>query len=190
MQASVHSWIAGIWIVVAIYWGFSALHTKPPASVQSLKSGLAQVALPLAAFLLMSDRRLGFGPLSWRFLPESDAGELLGLALTIAGLAFTVWARIALGRNWSAIVMIKDEHDLVRRGPYAIVRHPIYSGVLVAFAGAAIAIGEARALVAFAILATALAFKIRTEEAFMQQQFGEQYDEYRRNVKALIPGVF
>jgi len=146
--------------------------------------------LVLAGFVLVLDSRLGLGPLGWRFIPESAGAGILGLALAICGMAFAVWARISLGRNWSGIAAVKQDHELVLRGPYAIVRHPIYTGFLLALAGTAIALGEARGPIGFALVWAALWMKLRTEEAFMLQEFGEQYSGYKKKVKTLVPFVF
>jgi protein-S-isoprenylcysteine O-methyltransferase Ste14 len=111
------------------------------------------------------------------------------LALTLAGAGFAIWARAYLGRNWSAIVTIKEDHRMVRSGPYALVRHPIYSGFLLALLGSALALGEVRGLVAVALAFLAWWFKSRLEEQFMEQRFGAEYAVYKRRVKALIPFV-
>jgi protein-S-isoprenylcysteine O-methyltransferase Ste14 len=188
MQVSVNSWIAGIWIFVGIFWFFSALSTKRTIRRQTRKSRLIQAGL-LAAFVLVFQSKFSAEPLGWRFVADSIGSDLVGLSLTLCGAGFAVWARISLGRNWSGIVTVKEDHELVRRGPYAIVRHPIYTGALMALTGTVIARGELRGLFALGLACIALWLKVRTEEAFMQQQFGEQYREYQRHVKALIPGV-
>ena len=103
------------------------------------------------------------------------------------GLGFATWARAILGRNWSGIVTVKEAHELVRRGPYAIVRHPIYTGILLAFAGTAVSIGELRGVFAVGLAAAALWRKLTIEEAWMHKEFGAQYTDYQRRVRALIP---
>jgi len=98
-----------------------------------------------------------------------------------------VWARVFLGANWSATVTIKQDHEIIRSGPYALVRHPIYSGLLLGMLGTAIAIGEMRGLVGLVFLGWWL--KLQTEEQFLVEQFGTQYLKYRQETKALIPFV-
>ena len=109
------------------------------------------------------------------------------MALIAAGLAFAVWARAHLGRNWSGAVTVKQGHELVRSGPYAYLRHPIYAGLLAAVLGTALASGTVHAALAFAIIAAALLWKVRTEEAFMRATFPGEYERYRAAVPALIP---
>ena len=113
----------------------------------------------------------------------------LGAALTLAGIAFTIWARVLLGGNWSGGVTLKHDHELVIDGPYRWVRHPIYTGLLVALAGTALALGEWRGLLALAIAAAALWRKLGLEEALMRGQFGDAYAHYAERVPALIPFV-
>ncbi len=103
-----------------------------------------------SGFVLLFNRQIALGPLDWRIVPDVSVFAYAGLAVTIAGLGFMVWSRVALGRNWSASVTIKQDHDLVRSGPYAIVRHPLYAGVLLAMFGTTIFLGQIRGFIAFA----------------------------------------
>jgi len=114
----------------------------------------------------------------------------VGLALTAVGLAFSVWARICIGKNWSARIELKQGHQLIRNGPYAIVRHPIYLGFMLATLGTAIAFAEWSGLLAFALIVLAWGYKARLEESAMIEQFGSEYEEYRRKVKGFIPFVW
>jgi protein-S-isoprenylcysteine O-methyltransferase Ste14 len=100
-----------------------------------------------------------------------------------------VWARVFLGANWSATVTIKQDHEIIRNGPYALVRHPIYSGFLLGMLGTAIAIGEVRGLIAWGLAFLGWWLKLQTEERFLLEQFGTQYLKYRKETKALIPFV-
>jgi protein-S-isoprenylcysteine O-methyltransferase Ste14 len=112
-----------------------------------------------------------------------------GVALCAAGLVLAVLARRALGRHWSGEVTAKVDHALVTTGPYAVVRHPIYSSVFVMYGGTAMAAGELHALVGLALLAIAYARKIPMEEEVMDREFGEAWQTYRARTKALIPGL-
>ncbi len=127
--------------------------------------------------------------LAGSFIVPGMVSYAIGLIMVAAGLGFSVWARVYLGRNWSAVVTIKQDHELVRGGPYGLVRHPIYSGLLFALLGTAVAIGEWRGLLAFAAITVGFLIKMRVEERFMDESFGEQYARYRREVAALIPFV-
>ena len=125
--------------------------------------------------------------LGTRFLPDTMIVYWLGLLMVVAGLAFAVWARMHLGRNWSGTVTVKENHELIRSGPYAIVRHPIYTGLLLAILGTAIVLGEWRGLLAFCFFTITFLLKLRREERFMEESFPDTYPSYRAQVPALIP---
>ena len=175
------------WIFAGIVWIVAALFTKRTERTEPIASRLFQLGWSLVSAILLTFGRLPWGPLGVRVIPRSLLLGNAGLVLTIVGIAFALWARFYLGRNWSGRVTVKQDHELIRTGPYAIVRHPIYTGFLVALTGTVIAIGEIRAILALAIVATGLHFKSKTEEHFMSENFGEQYATYTRKVKSLIP---
>jgi protein-S-isoprenylcysteine O-methyltransferase len=115
---------------------------------------------------------------------------ILGLALVICGVAFSIWARLTLGENWSGSATIKQDHTLVLRGPYRTVRHPIYSGLLIALFGSALQTGLVRGFCAVLICAIGFWLKVSIEERLLVQRFGEEYLRYRREVSALVPFLF
>lgn len=183
---------AGIWLLWLLYWAISAIRVKPAVRTESASSRLGRhlLLLMLAAILVFHRfARLNHTFLNDRFVPDQPWVIWLGFFLTVAGLAFTCWARVVLGRNWSGIVQLKRDHELIVRGPYRIVRHPIYTGLLLAFFGTALVIGEWRALVGTALVAIAFWRKLRLEERWMCELFGDQYRHYMRDVKALVPWV-
>jgi len=180
--------IRWIWIGLGILWLAGALMTKRAARTQPIGARLIHTAMMLVAFLLLVQIRAGF--LGWRFVPASPASEYAGLAMVIAGAAFAAWARLSLGSNWSGLVMVKQHHELIQSGPYGIVRHPIYSGLMLAALGTAVAIGQLGCLLGFAVAAVAWWMKWRVEERFMTERFGSRYEEYKRRVNAVIPFVF
>lgn len=186
----VFSFITYLWLAVFAFWFLTALGVK--RTVRTGSRGGAQIAdfITALGWWLLLARGLRVGPLAWRFLPDAPATAYTGLEITVAGLAFAVWARLSLGRNWSALPELKSDHQLSRSGPYGIVRHPIYSGFMLATVGTAIAFGEVGGLVSCALVILAWGYKARLEEAFLSQQFGPAYDQYRREVKALIPLVW
>jgi protein-S-isoprenylcysteine O-methyltransferase Ste14 len=146
--------------------------------------------LPLVlAGLLYAAPRWFPSVLSRRFVPPGSLVPAAGVLLVAAGLASTVWARVHLGRNWSANVVVKEGHSLIRSGPYQHLRHPIYSGMLLAFVGMALAFAEWRGLVALGLVLAGFVRKSRTEESFMRETFPD-YAEYQRETRALIPFVY
>lgn len=187
-QWDLGQWIYGVWIVFAAFWLVSARFSKKVSRAQTLGSRILQLGLSGSGFVFLFTR---FPPdfLSARFLPDSVVFHWIGFMLTLVGFAVAIWARFVLGRNWSATITIKQDHEIVRRGPYALVRHPIYSGVLLAMFGTAIHFGKFRGLIAVALTFSGWWLKSRMEEAFLLEEFGEKYREYQREVKALIPFV-
>jgi len=184
------TYIDAAWITAAVVWVIGAFTTKRTVRRQSSASRLLDLGEAWLALLLLSAKRMQFGLLALRFVPDWSGVAWLGVAVTLAGVALGICARLFLGSNWSATVTIKERHTLVRRGPYALVRHPIYSGFLLAIFGTALAIGEIRALIGASVVLAILVHKIFLEERFMSEQFGAEYAEYRREVKALVPFVW
>ena len=190
MQLDIWDSIKWVWMLVGVYWLVSALRSKPVARREKLLSRLFHLAIMAAAFALLLSSSTRIWILGARLFPEDNRLSWAGLVITVAGCAFAVWARAFLGANWSATVTVKQQHELIRRGPYAIVRHPIYSCFLLGILGTALALGEVRGLVALALAFTGWYTKARTEEEFLVEQFGDAYIGYRCAVKQLIPFVF
>ena len=190
MVAGIHKWIGLLWIGFLVLWFSAAFAQKRTVRRESRASRLSYVSVAVAAALLMAYPRMSFGLLSTPFVPATLSYAFLGLGLTVAGFAFAIWARVHLGRNWSGTVTIKKGHELIRSGPYGIVRHPIYTGALLALLGTSIVFGETRWLLGFGLAFLALKLKSLREEQFMTEQFGAEYTDYRRKVKALIPFVW
>jgi protein-S-isoprenylcysteine O-methyltransferase Ste14 len=185
----VFQWIDGLWITFIVIWLLGAMRVKRATRRISGRSRVLQILLAIAGAILLFDPSLGIGFLASRFLPENATVAYLGLAMTAGGLAFAVWARFILGRNWSGQITVKEGHELIRRGPYALVRHPIYSGILLGLLGTAFCVDEVRGLIGFGLFLAGWWLKARVEEALMIEQFGDQYRRYQREVKALIPFV-
>jgi protein-S-isoprenylcysteine O-methyltransferase Ste14 len=181
--------IGALWIGWLIFWIAASLSVKQTQRRESRNSRLIHgVAMLVGAVLLGVPNILGRA-LELRFHHHSLAWFALGTALVVAGLSFSVLARIWIGRNWSGTVTVKQDHELIRSGPYALVRHPIYTGMLTALIGTALIIGNGRAALGFAVLLGGLIYKIGVEERFMAERFGETYARYRREVPALVPFV-
>ena len=171
-----------MWLAWLGYWMAAAAGAKRDSRRETPGSRFAHL-LPLGLAILLISVPPHFG----RFLPRMWAFYWLGVALLAAGLGFACWARVHIGRNWSGVVTVKQDHELVRSGPYRIVRHPIYSGLLLAFLGTAVARGDWQALLAVPLVLVAFWRKIRLEEQWMEEQFPRDYPGYRATVAALVP---
>ena len=177
----------GLWLAWVLYWVVSAFSAKTTQRRESLGSRLSHVVPLLIGVALIVWPRVPWDWLSLRLLPPGPLELALGIVLLALGLAFTVWARVYLGRNWSGMVTLKQGHELIRSGPYAYVRHPIYTGLLLALLGSAVACGELRALIGWCVVAGAFLRKLRIEERFMREIFPGQYQSYCAEVPALVP---
>lgn len=180
----------GIWGLWSILWLVLARNVKVTARRQATLPRLLNMGLLIGAALLLAAPHLP-AALEVRVLPVSQwrLWLALGAILTFLGLLFTVWARIYLGRNWSGVAAVKADHELITGGPYGWVRHPIYSGLALAFVGMALAGGQCRGVLSITLALIAFAQRIIVEERFMRQQFGVAYDAYAQRVRALVPGL-
>jgi protein-S-isoprenylcysteine O-methyltransferase Ste14 len=142
--------------------------------------------LVIGYFLLIKSSSLPH-PIDQLLVPHSESSAWTGAFLCIGGLGLAIWARAILGRNWSGVVTLKEEHELIERGPYRIVRHPIYTGMLAMFAGTAIAIGYFGGFVGLLLVFISFWMKLKREEDLMLKEFPEKYSAYQRRVKRIIP---
>ena len=184
-----HVAIAILWIVWVLYWIFNAGKVKVTRWRESGLSQLLHRAPLIIAAVLLFFGHWPFGFLVGHFLPENGLTGALGTFMVIGGVAFSVWARHCLGANWSSAVTLKEDHTLIRSGPYALVRHPIYSGMLLAIAGTAVVFGQWRDLLAFGFALVGLVYKAHIEERRMRETFAD-YETYRRQTAALVPFIY
>jgi protein-S-isoprenylcysteine O-methyltransferase Ste14 len=187
MRFFYHYALTILWLIWGLYWlaaSFSAKTTKRRESAASRLSHM--VPLVLAAILLSSSRIAG-SYFNATLLPHTLITFWIGLVLVAIGVVFSIAGRLCLGGNWSGTVTLKENHELIRSGPYRLVRHPIYTGILIGVLGTAIAQGQLRSLIALALITAAFLRKIGIEESFLVQEFGKSYEQYRTEVPALIP---
>ena len=178
--------IKALWLVFVAIWVVSAFRTKRTVYRQPWRQFVASLVCGVACVLIANQV-----PWKW-FLPPNPRLEACGIALCAAGIAFAVWARFTLGRNWSGLVTLKEDHELIQTGPYRFVRHPIYAGLFLAVFGTVAALlPSAHGLLLLVAIATAFAIKLRQEERLMLRQFPEAYAAYKARVPAaIIPFLF
>jgi len=179
------------WMFFLGYWLWSARRLKRATRAEPALPRLFKYWLPilLAVLLMWPSAWLQGTVLGHRFLPYGYGIEVFGLLLVYAGILFACWARYILGSNWSSEVQLKQDHELIERGPYRYVRHPIYTGLLLALFGNATMLGEWCGLLGLAIMFVSFWRKLRLEETWLGEHFGAAYADYMRRVKALIPGI-
>lgn len=178
---------AYLWVVFLVVWLIWGIRTKPVQMRESVSSRLSYTILSVVGFYLMFASDVPRNWLRHRIFPATLWVEALGIAITVAGIAFAFWARAYLGGNWSSSVTLKVGHQLVRSGPYRFVRHPIYSGMIFALFGTALNRGQVRGLIAVFVVYLGFKLKSRIEEQVMISTFGAEYDEYSRSTGAIIP---
>ncbi len=181
------SYIRIAWLTFALFWLWSSRAVKQTTASESRGSRWLHV------FIVCVGVAITFQPLGAtfgrEFLPRSSTLLAVAILLAWSGVMFAIWARIYLGRNRSASVTLKQEHELIRGGPYRFVRHPIYSGMLLAFAGVVLAVDRMQALIGFAIVFLAFLRKSRIEDRLMTERLGDPYRTYKAETKAIVPGV-
>ena len=180
--------IAVCWFVFAAVWLITANYNAGRAPVQRQRSSYGAGVIPVV--VISSVIRLAVPRPDWQSLTFHAAwARFLGLAILLAATALTVWARFVLGLMWSAVPAVKEGHQLRTRGPYAITRHPIYTGLLAMLLGSMLVAGAGPWIVPFPVALILIEFKIRIEERFMTAEFPEEYPRYRKQVPQLVPGL-
>lgn len=176
--------ICAAWLAVVGVWIAKARGVKLTDHAQSSREQGIQLAALIATMLVAT---LGPGT---RLYTAGAPFEWTGALLAVAGCSFAIWARLRLGTNWSPHAVIKTDHDLLQTGPYAWTRHPIYTGLLAALLGSAIAQGRLRGYLALAVLGISFHYKAKAEEVLLSGRFGLQYEEYQRRVCRLVPLIW
>lgn len=175
------------WAIWAVWWLAMAFFSKSTKRRESVGQRIEHLVPAMLGFALVF--RDGFGG-SWLARPIISSNPFLlwlYVTLTVLGLLFAVWARLILGGNWSGMVTIKANHQLIRRGPYRSIRHPIYTGMLAALLATAMIQGLLSGMVGFALVLLALYRKARREESFLSQEFGEGFSEHRQHTGMFLP---
>ena len=181
--------IRGCWLMFVAIWVIAALSTKRTVYRESQAQRLRYwMWLVIAYFLLLYGPRLPY-PLNLPIVPRVAPIAWAAAVLCVIGLVFACWARVSLGRNWSGVVTLKEGHELVERGPYRFVRHPIYTGILTMFFATALALRHFAGFAATLLMLASFWIKLRDEEKLMLQEFPERYAAYRRRAKCIIPFV-
>ncbi|HWY52011.1 MAG TPA: isoprenylcysteine carboxylmethyltransferase family protein [Chthoniobacterales bacterium] len=181
--------ISVCWILFAVIWLLAAFATKQTVYKESRAQRLRYtIPILLGGFLLAKGHRLS-DPLNHRVIPQVAALAWSGAVLCVAGLAFCIWARFTLGRNWSGLVTLKGGHELIISGPYALVRHPIYTGLLTMFVATVTVVGHVAGIIAMPFVLVSFWIKLRHEERLMLKQFPNDYAAYQQRVKRIIPFI-
>lgn len=175
------------WAIWALYWLAMAVFSKRTRRRETPWQRLEHIIPALIGFMLLFNEDFRWPLLARVVFPDVPRLMLLCVIVTILGLLFSVWARVALGTNWSGSVTIKANHQLIRRGPYRFIRHPIYTGLLTALLGTAVTQQLLSGLLGFAIVLFALYRKARREESFLFEEFGDAFTDHRQHTGMFLP---
>ena len=179
------------WGILIIYWVISGLTAKKSSFRETRYMQFIFYWLPLilAIYLLGPDERFGNSLIKGDFVSNTNLTGAIGLSLCYIGLTIACWSRYILGKNWSVSVQKKEDHELIKNGAYKLIRHPIYTGLILMFLGNAIIVGTWRGLIGVLIVSVSFWFKLKKEEKWLIDLFGNKYQEYILKTKALVPWI-
>jgi protein-S-isoprenylcysteine O-methyltransferase Ste14 len=178
-------WARWLWDLLLLVWVVLWFGMKRAKKLETPWE-MAQHAVPvILGFWLMFEN--SWKGLNTRLLPETPAVLWVGLALTAVGVGLAIWARLTLGANWSGVVTVKKDHELIRKGLYRWIRHPIYTGILTSFIGTAMIMDHIRGWLGFLIIWTTFYFKARREESFLRQEFADGFEEHAKHTGMFLP---
>lgn len=176
--------LAVAWAGLGLFWAAPA---KGPQSAEFKWYRPIRLLILAAVFALLFWQATAIGILGHRFVPDIRWVGIAGSVATLCGLFVASWSRIALGKYWSDKVILQTEHQLIRNGPYSYMRHPLYSGVLLAVLGTALVLGEIRGLLSFVLLLVNYAIKAKREESILAQRFGPEFKTHVARTGFLLP---
>jgi protein-S-isoprenylcysteine O-methyltransferase Ste14 len=180
--------IEGPWIIFCVYWTIGALKTRRTAKKESFAARYGVMAIEAVGFYLLLSHDAATGILARRVIPPTDDLRVVAAVVLVwGGIALALWARWHLGQYWSGRITIKEDHKLIRTGPYARLRHPIYSGLDLAVIGSALAIDHWRCVLGACVIIFGFWIKAKREEAMLTGQFGAAFEEHRRDTGFLLP---
>jgi protein-S-isoprenylcysteine O-methyltransferase Ste14 len=180
-------WASRMWALLAMVWVLMWLGMKKAKRREAWGQRLEHGVLVIAGFYLLSAPRADWGWLNQRVLPSVPVVWLAGIALTALGIATAIWARLSLGSNWSGMVTLKKDHELVRSGLYRWIRHPIYTGILAGMVGSAVIQGYVRCWIGAVLVLLAFYLKARREESFLREEFGVGFEEHFKHTGMFLP---
>jgi len=187
MEASA-TFVGLCWVTLIAIWLISALSVKRTKERQPLSGRLFYIGLTAVVAALLNGG-IRQAHLTRVVLPHTLGTAIIADVIVLVGFVIAVWARVVLGGNWSSRVTLKENHELIQRGPYRLVRHPIYSGLLVMILGTAVMVGHVSGFVAVPICFGGFWIKLRQEEALLTRRL-PGYSEYMARTKALVPFLF
>jgi protein-S-isoprenylcysteine O-methyltransferase Ste14 len=178
------------WVAFGVYWLIAARRVKAARTTESPIYRIFRLLLLVITFTLLFAEWTAVGSLGRHFFPQTQLLAYIGFASALAGMGIAIWARMSLGQYWSDKIVLKVDHQLVRSGPYARMRHPIYSGVLVGVAGSALVVDEWRGVLALLLLLANYTVKAKREDAILAEAFAQDFEVHKKSTGFLLPRLF
>ncbi len=175
----------GLWLMVLFYW---ILEAKVD-SQKNFRFEITSLAKLILSFLVVYLPLVIGGWFAKELYLSNNWVSIIGVILCALGIGFAMWARNILGRNWSGKVIIQKEHSLITEGPYGLVRHPQYTGLLLALIGTALVLGQIFSFIYVVFLIIGITAKSKKEEKILTHEFPSEYPEYKKRTKMLIPFI-
>jgi protein-S-isoprenylcysteine O-methyltransferase Ste14 len=178
------------WVAFGVYWLIAARRVKAARTTESPIYRIFRLLLLVITFTLLFAEWTAVGCLGRHFFPQTQLLARIGFASALAGMGIAIWARMSLGQYWSDKIVLKVDHQLVRSGPYARMRHPIYSGVLLGVAGSALVVDEWRGVLALLLLLANYTVKAKREDAILAEAFAQDFEVHKKSAGFLLPRLF
>lgn len=180
-------WAGYLWMSLGAVWLVLWFGMKKAKRLEGWGGRAQHGILVTLGFWLLFGKLNHWGWLNAALLPSVPAVWDVGLMLTALGVGISIWARLSLGANWSGMVTLKDGHELVRKGLYRWIRHPIYTGILLGMIGTAMIKGHLRGWIGLAIVFAGFYFKARREERFLREEFGDSFEAHAQQTGMFLP---
>ena len=175
-----------LWLIMIVYWLIAAKNNSQSRFSSEILSFVKLIGSAMLVYLPLITN----GSLASRLYQENIWSDIVGTAIVAIGVLLAISARSLLGKNWSGRVMLQNQHHLVTEGPYRFVRHPIYWGGLLAMFGSSLVLGQVFGFAYFMLSTVGLVMKSRQEDVLLAKQFPDEFPEYKRQVKMLIPYLY
>lgn len=179
--------VAFAWIVTFLYFLGSALFTNRIKRREGFRGRLLDSVFLFGGYFLMFSQAPFLGPLEQHFVLPKETLEIVGMVLAYVGLPLTIWSRARLGRYWSGVVALKQDHRLIQSGPYRVVRHPLYSGLILGAIGWALCLTTWSCLLWALLLVICFERRAHKEDALLASEFGAEFEAYRERTGRLMP---
>ena len=180
-------WAGRLWLLLLVVWTVLWFGMKKAKKLERWGERAQHGVLVILGFWLLFGTLAHWGWLDIRLVPDVPAMWVSGLVLTAIGVGISIWARLSLGSNWSGMVTLKKDHELVRTGLYRWIRHPIYTGILLGMVGSAMIRGHLRGWMGILVVLAAFYFKARREERFLREEFGAGFEEHSKRTGMFLP---